>query len=77
LVALIEGQTRFEAEAVLQTLAGDKMHVIISLSVAPGDEETWAKVFVSVIDITERKQAKRSRTANARWPKHCAIPPPR
>ena len=58
LIALAEGKTRFESEGVQQTLAGDKIDTALSLAIAPGYEETWSKVFISIIDITERKQAE-------------------
>jgi len=58
LVAIAEGKTWFESEAITQTLAGDKIHISLKFSVPPGYEETLSKVLVSVIDITERKQAE-------------------
>jgi PAS domain S-box-containing protein len=58
LVAIAEGKTWFESEAITQTLAGDKIHISLKLTVPPGYEETLSKVLVSVIDITERKQAE-------------------
>lgn len=58
LSALAEGQTLFEAEATTRTLFGKNNHVCLSLSVAPGYEQTWAKIFVSLTDITARKQTE-------------------
>ena len=34
------------------------MDVIVNGSLSPGYEEDWSKVIVSIIDITERKQAE-------------------
>ncbi|MGA8904161.1 MAG: PAS domain S-box protein, partial [Candidatus Bathyarchaeia archaeon] len=56
LVALGEGKTQFASEFDNQTLAGDTKHVSLILSVIPGYEDTLAKVLVSTIDLTERKE---------------------
>jgi diguanylate cyclase (GGDEF)-like protein/PAS domain S-box-containing protein len=58
IIALSKGKMRFEGEFIEQTLKGDRINVAVKLSVPPGCEETWSKVFVSTIDITERKQAE-------------------
>lgn len=58
LIALADGHTLFEAEATTRTLSGKNNHVCLSLSVAPGFEKTWAKIFVSLTDITARKQTE-------------------
>jgi PAS domain S-box-containing protein len=55
LVSLAEGKTIFESETINKTLDGEKMNISLRLSVAPGHEQTWSKVFVSILDITERK----------------------
>lgn len=55
LIALAEGKTSFEAEAMTRTLSGSENYVSLRLSVAPGFEHTWARIFVSLTDITERK----------------------
>lgn len=55
LIALAEGKTAFEAEAITRTLNGSKNCVFLRMSMAPGFEQTWARVFVSLTDITERK----------------------
>ncbi|HXV41426.1 MAG TPA: PAS domain S-box protein, partial [Anaerolineae bacterium] len=57
-LALAAGQTEFETEKFSYTLAGDKKYLRIKSSIAPGSEETWSKVLVSVVDLTERKQAE-------------------
>jgi len=60
LIAVAENKTVFESETVIRTLAGEKKNVFLRWSVAPGYEETLSRVMVSVIDITERKQAERA-----------------
>jgi len=67
LVALAEGRTRFAGETVGRTLRGREVHYAIQLSVAPGAEQTWSKVLISVAEITERKRAEEAlRTAEAK-----------
>ena len=39
-------------------MRGEAKHIKLYLSVAPGHEETLSKVLVSIIDLTERKQAE-------------------
>nr|MDO8079392.1 PAS domain S-box protein [Candidatus Freyarchaeota archaeon] len=56
LITLAEGKTMFESEATNKSLTGKKIYVSLRLSVAPGHEEKWSKVFVSILDITERKR---------------------
>ena len=58
LIALADGETSFESEAITRTMKGDKTHIILRWSVLPGYEETLSKVLVSVMDITDRKQAE-------------------
>ncbi len=58
LIALAEDKTRFEGEAINQTLMGDKIHVALSWSVAPNADQGSRRLFVSIIDITARKRAE-------------------
>ncbi|MBN1967591.1 MAG: HAMP domain-containing histidine kinase, partial [Anaerolineae bacterium] len=57
LVALSAGETHFAAETAGHTLAGAPIHCWVQMAIAPGHEPTWGNVFLSVLDITERKQA--------------------
>jgi len=58
LLALGRGETSFENETINYTLRGERRVVSIRLTVAPGYEQTWSKVFVGISDITERRQAE-------------------
>jgi len=60
LIALATGSTEFEGEVVLKTIAGDEIHAVVRLAVASGYEHTWSKVFVSVIDISERVRVEQA-----------------
>ena len=64
LITFAGGDTLFQSEAVLKNLADDKLCTVVRLSIAPGYENTWGKVFVSVSDITERKGAEHSLAEN-------------
>jgi PAS domain S-box-containing protein len=54
-IAFAEGQTVFESEATDQTFTGRKNHVLLKALVAPGCEETFSRVYISIVDITARK----------------------
>ncbi len=58
LIVLWNGKTEATINGVVKTLSGDVRSVTISLAVCPGYEKTLARVFVSIIDVTERKQAE-------------------
>lgn len=58
LITLAEGQSVFASETLLQTLQGEPIHVLLSISVAPGFEESWGRVIVLMQDITERKRSE-------------------
>lgn len=58
LAEFAKGGTRFDCETVQQTFSGEKLWVATSISIAPGYEQTWEKAFVSIVDITKRKQAE-------------------
>ncbi|MEE9177523.1 MAG: histidine kinase dimerization/phospho-acceptor domain-containing protein, partial [Acidimicrobiia bacterium] len=59
LAALAEGDHRFESETVLYRLNGETGVSVVSGTIAPGSEESWSKVFVSVVDVTDRKEMER------------------
>lgn len=58
LVALAAGQTAYETETINQTLSGNKINILLRLSIAPGYEATWSRVLISIINITALKQAE-------------------
>jgi PAS domain S-box-containing protein len=60
ILALAEGHTRFHSPVKAVPLRGDPIDTLIWLTVAPGYEETWEKVFVSVLDTTEHEQAQQA-----------------
>lgn len=56
LVSLIHSGRNFQGEATLKTFQGNEKHVTIRVSVAPGHEEQWDKIFISLLDISGRKK---------------------
>ncbi|HKG53978.1 MAG TPA: PAS domain S-box protein [Anaerolineales bacterium] len=49
---------RFVWEGADKTINGRQIEVIVNGSIPEGYEEDWSKVIVSIIDITERRQAE-------------------
>jgi PAS domain S-box-containing protein len=59
LIALAEGKITFECEAIVKTLTGNEMYISLRWSEVPGHEKTSSvRLLVSIMDITERKQAE-------------------
>ena len=58
LAGLAEGKRFVVSEGITHTLSGEEKHVVYHFTVSPGYEGTWAKVILSVIDLTSMKQAE-------------------
>ena len=58
LVNISNGLTRFNYETVNQAIGGKKITISISWTAAPGHEKDLSRVLVSIVDITERKEAE-------------------
>ena len=58
LVHIAEGRTEFAWDGTNYTLDGEKLSVSLRWSAAPGYENSLEKVLVSMVDITDRKQAE-------------------
>ncbi len=58
LIVIAEGETVFESIGINYDLAGNQLYVDIKWSAAAGCEETLERVFVSVIDITDKVQSE-------------------
>lgn len=54
LIALAEGNAYFEAESTMVQESGNVIHTYFRLAIVPGYEETWARVLLSIEDITNR-----------------------
>lgn len=57
-LTLMEGKTTFSTEILNKTLTGRIITIWLELSLAPGSENSWNKVFVSTTDITMQKQTQ-------------------
>jgi PAS domain S-box-containing protein len=57
LIAIAEGNTKFEIETVTKTLNDEKLNVVIKWSLIPMAGQQASSMVVSVLDITERKKA--------------------
>ncbi|MBF0345574.1 MAG: PAS domain S-box protein [Nitrospirae bacterium] len=55
MIDLAEGKTSFNLEIPIRDLEGNIRQLMLYLSVVPGHEETLSRVYVSFIDITQRK----------------------
>jgi len=60
LIALAEGNTRFESEIPIRMLNADIKELILRLSVVPGYEQSLSKVLVSFMDISVQKRIEES-----------------
>jgi PAS domain S-box-containing protein len=58
LIWLWNGETEMATDAIVKTLEGNLRNVTVYVSVCPGYEESLSKILVSLVDITERKQAE-------------------
>ena len=56
LVAFSQGKILYETESSHYTIKGQRIFVSISVKIPLGYEDSWKKVFVSLINITELKQ---------------------
>lgn len=61
LIAVAEGKPEFESEDVNTTLLGRGINIHLKWSVGPGNEETYSRVLVSIIDITEQKSIEKQK----------------
>jgi diguanylate cyclase (GGDEF)-like protein len=59
MVQLWNGQTRFSSQTVNYTLSGRRLDILLNAAVLPGHEDEWARVLLSIEDVTERAEAQR------------------
>lgn len=58
LLSLAEGKLKYEFENVLYSMRGDRLFTQIRTTVAAGSEASLDRIYATVVDITERKQAE-------------------
>ncbi|MBI9052394.1 MAG: PAS domain S-box protein [Bacteroidales bacterium] len=57
-IAIAQGLNKYEIEGVVGTLQGNRKDVHLKWVVVPGYEKSMEKVYVSTIDITDKKKAE-------------------
>ncbi len=57
LIAIAEDKRTFEAEEITQNLQGERVDVLLKLSI-PASNESFGHILISMMDITERKKAQ-------------------
>ena len=60
ILALINGDTMYESEISSTNSLGDIMYFYAKTSIVSGFESTWSKVIVSILDITDQKNAEKN-----------------
>ena len=66
--ALWESRSIYEGELAFTTLRGARKEAIVRLSLAPGEDERWSRVYVSFVDITEKSRiAENLKTSEERF----------
>jgi PAS domain S-box-containing protein len=59
MIAIANGEQQLELDVEVRTLTGQKRDATMNWAVVPGHEATYARVLVSLVDITERKRAEK------------------
>jgi PAS domain S-box-containing protein len=59
LIALAEGRTSFAAETTMQSLKGERLNILFTITF-PAEPGTMDSVLVSIVDITERKRSQQA-----------------
>ena len=70
IIAIAEGKTAFETEGIAQTLAGERIHISLTLLVVADRATPLSRVLVSIIDITERKRAEEALSRHVEYLLH-------
>ena len=58
LIALLNGVASYECEIYQKKLTGELIYGWLRLSVPPGYEDSWERVHISIVDISDRKEAE-------------------
>ncbi len=59
LVAMVQGQTVLETTSELLSLKGHPRDIVVRWSVPPGYETSFARVLISLIDVTEQRRMEK------------------
>jgi PAS domain S-box-containing protein len=58
LMAICKGDLLLESDVTNRTLTGRRIYCVLRWSVEPGSEKTYAKVIVSLLNVTEHRRAE-------------------
>ena len=58
LIALLNGESSYECEIYQKKLTGELIYGWLRLSLPPGYEDSWERVHISIVDISDRKEAE-------------------
>ncbi len=58
ILALNKGEEQLSTETAIETLQGCKRYCVMKVSVMPSYEKDWGHIIISLLDITERRQAE-------------------
>jgi diguanylate cyclase (GGDEF)-like protein len=58
IIALVKGKNTHECEIFQQTITGEIINGWLRLSIPPVYEDSWERVYISVVDITDRKRTE-------------------
>ncbi|MFX1525890.1 MAG: PAS domain S-box protein, partial [Promethearchaeota archaeon] len=58
ILAMINGDAVYESEIKSKNSLGETIYLYGKTSIVPGFEKSWSEVIVSIVDITERKNAE-------------------
>ena len=57
-IAFFHGETEYRAQAEHITTRGNRIFVSVNIAIAPGYRETWERVLISVLDLTQQANAQ-------------------
>ncbi|MEJ2403244.1 MAG: PAS domain S-box protein [Candidatus Thiodiazotropha sp.] len=60
LIDIWRGRTEMRRDAEIKTLDGELIHVNVEFAVCPGFEASLSRVYVSMVDITERRRVEQA-----------------
>ncbi|MFX0207725.1 MAG: PAS domain S-box protein, partial [Candidatus Hodarchaeota archaeon] len=60
IIALFNGHMKFESDQINYTLNGERIHILLKRTIVPGYEESWSRVIVSIVDITDRVEMEKA-----------------
>ena len=58
ILALYRGETSVSVFGYNRTVQGNKLYVLVNVSLAPGSQESWERVLVSIQDLTGRMETE-------------------